>query len=277
MTVFKVNRSTWNRFHMTKYYYFYITLVSIVLRTVSAVISLQLPGLTYATGTPTTVDVEFLDADSNPLYTLVGEVFVQSLPMQANNIYIPDKLTGTQKYVSKIRIKAGESGMILKLFDESTSTVPKLIVMMKAGFLASAATKQPIEIDFLGADDRQSINEAEIFWFNRNLMEFTRLKGMHVGKLEVHVERVENAPLVPVKTFGVVSLQSNEIIMPEAMNAAIRGSSLIPSQNAVYMPAGSNGPPSVYLNSPPGVPFAQSNSQFPNAPPLLYYQQQLKQ
>ena len=158
--------------------------------------------------------------------------------------------------------------MVLKLFDTSTSTVPKLMVLMKAGFLSSTATRAPIEVDVLGGDEHQTISEAEINWYNRDLAEFTRMKGMHVGKLELHVERIENAPLMPVKSFGIVSLKSNEIIMPESMNAVIMGSSLIPSQNAVYMPAGAGSQPSVNLNLPVGMALRQTDTQFPNAPPL---------
>lgn len=255
---------------------FYCLILSTIFSKVSAVISLQLPGLTYATGTPTTIDIEFLDYKNNPLYTLKGEVFVQTLPMQANNVYIPDKLTGEQKFVAKIRILAGESGMVLKVFDTPTSTVPKLMILLKAGFLSSAATQKPIEIDFLGVDDHQTINEAEINWYNRDLSEFIRMKGMHVGKLEVHVERKEEAQFKPVGTFGVVYLQNDKLILPNAMNAVINQPSLIP-QNGVNLPAAQQSQPQIYLNLPPqqqqqqqqGLSLAQSNSQFPNAPPLL--------
>lgn len=234
---------------------FYI-LISAVLNPVSAVITLQLPGLTYATGTPTTVDVDFLDNDSKPIFTLKGEVFVQTLPMQSNNKYEPDKLTGGQKFVNKIRIKAGESGMVLKLFDTELSTVPKLMILMKAGFLASRDAKE-IEIDFLDGEDHQTIGEAEINWYNRDRDEFKRMKGMHVGKLEIHVERIEKQQLMPVKSFGIVSFKSNEILMPEAMNAAIQEPSMIQAQNAVYVPASRY--PNMYQQYP-------SFSQFPNAP-----------
>lgn len=203
-----------------------------------------------ATGTPTTVDVDFLDSSSNSVYTLKGEVFVQTTPMQSDNVYMPDKLTGGPKYISKLRIKAGESGMVLKLFDNELSTVPKLIVLLTEGFLSSASTLQPIEIDFMQEYDPVS-NGYKIIWYNRNIDEFKRTNGMHVGKLEVHVERMEKAQLMPVKTFGIVSYKSKDVLMPEAMNLFAQEPSLIQAPNTVYVPAAKY--PNMY-------------AQYPNAP-----------
>ena len=240
-----------------------------LLRRVRSVMSLQLPGLNYGTGEPTTVEIEFLDSSNNPIYTLKGEVFVQSLPMQANSMFIPDKLTGTQKFVHKIRIKAGESGMVLKLFDSPTASVPKLIVLMKEGFLMT--NNEPIEIDVMNGDNHQTIKQAEINWYNRDLAEMTRQRGLHVGKLELHVERIENAPLQPIYKFGMISSPQNNLLIPETMMAGVKGVSMLPSPNAVYMAPPASSSPNVFFNVAPPMAAAAPQppqQQYPNAPPF---------
>ena len=197
------------------------------------VMSLQLPGLSFGTGEPTTVEIEFLDSSDSTLFLLKGEVFSQTLPMRADNSFFPDSLTGAQKYVSKLRIKAGESGMTLKLFDGPTSAVPKLMVLMKTGFIMGSAG--PIEIDFTGGDDHQTTSEAEINWYNRDTNEMTQMKGMHIGKIELHVERYISAPLVPVKAFGAISVENNS--PAQVMNSAAGSPSLINSNNVAVLPA----------------------------------------
>lgn len=251
---------------------FLYILISAALKSVSAVITLQLPGLTYATGT-STVDVDFLDIDSKPIYTLKGEVLMQTLPMQSNNVYLPNNLTGNSSltggpnYVSKIRINAGESGMVLKLFEGEYATVPSLFVVLVGGFLSSASTLPPIEIDLLKEGD-QNINGVNINWINRNIDELKRTKGMQVAKLEVHVERMEAPQLVTVKSLGIVSLKSNKVLLPEAMNAAIQEPSMIQGPNSVYLPAAKY--PNMYSQYPqmyyqyPAPP--NSFNQYPNAP-----------
>jgi len=227
-----------------------------------AVMSLQLPGLSYGAGEPTTVEMDFLDSSDNPLYTLKGEVFVQSTPMQANSLFLPSKLTGKdQQIVRKLRIKAGESGMILKLFDTATSSVPKLMVLMKAGFIMS---NSPIEIDFVGGDEHQTIKQAEINWYNRDSVETQRLNGMQIGKIELHVERKEGTPLQPSLRFiPFINTMNSQgtMLYPETMMAALNSASAVP-QGGVAIPA--NSASNVYLNVAQPPP----QQQFPNAPPL---------
>lgn len=228
-----------------------------------SVMSLQLPGLSFGTGEPTTVEIEFLDADDNVQYLIKGEVFSQSLPMRADNSFFPDSLTGTQKFISKLRIKAAESGLTLKVFETATSTVPKLLVLMKSGFIM--ANNQPIDIDFASGDDHQTTSEAEINWFNRDLNEMARTRGIHIGKVELHVERHINAPLVSVKTFGPIGVDTSNNPV-QAMNSVVNGASAIPSSNVAVLPASPNqhNLPMVLLN-PPGTQI-----QYPNAPPFAY-------
>ena len=152
--------------------------------------------------------------------------------------------------------------MILKLFDSTTATVPKLMVMIKENFYSSTSTIPPIEIDFLD-DSKANILKVDkdrfynYYWYGQDVNEITRMGGMHVAKLEIHVERKEELSMLPVKSFGVVSFQSNDVLMPEELNKVIVGSSVIPSQNAVYMPVG----------RPCGSEFIQRDPRFPNAVP----------
>ena len=231
---------------------------------VEAVMSLQLPGLSYGGGEPTTVEVDFLDDANNPIYTLKGEVFVQSAPMQANSVFLPDKLTGKQQFVRHIRIKAGESGMVLKLFDSPTASVPILMLLMKAGFLMS--NNEPIDIDVMSGDEHQTIQQAEINWYNRDVAEIQKMKGLHVGKMELHVERTESAPLQPVFKLGVVSNQQSSLLYPETMMMAVNAASNVP-QGAPSLPGSAS---NVVFNLAPqpqqrqfAVPMM---AQYPNAP-----------
>lgn len=232
-----------------------------------AVMSLQLPGLSYGAGEPTTVEVDFIDTSDNPLYTLKGEVFVQSTPMQSNSLFLPNKLTGKDHIVRKIRIKAGESGMVLKIFDTTTASVPKLMVLMKSGFIM---TKTPIEIDAVGVDDHQTIKQAEINWYNRDAAETQRLGGMKIGKIELHVERKDGTPLQPSLRFvpfmNTVNSQGS-IAYPETMMAAMNSASSVPP-GGVVIPSNA-GASNVVLNMAQPPPPSQQQQQFPNAPPLL--------
>lgn len=232
--------------------------------------TLQLPGLSYGSGEPTTVEVDFLDSADTLVYTLKGEVFIKTYPLQANSLFIPDKITGTQKYVKKLRIRAGESGMVLKVFDSPTASVPKLMLLMKAGYVM--ANNQPIEIDFMGGDDHQTIQQAEINWYNRDLLQMQKQGGMHIGKLELHVERTENAPLQPVFKFGAMSTPQSSLLLPDAISG-VNGISVLPSPNAVYMAPPQGSSPNVYFNvAPPQLypPQGQQQQQlFPNAQPFL--------
>lgn len=234
---------------------------TLLIQPYECVMSLQLPGLGYGTGEPTTVEIDFLDDSNAPLYTLKGEVFVQTLPMQADNVFIPDKLTGSQKFVRKIRIKAGESGMTLKLFDSPTASVPKLLVIMKAGFLME--DNKSIDIDVMDGDEHQSIRQAEINWYNRDKREMQRLRGLHVGKIELHVERKGNEVQQPMFKFGMISAPQSNLLMPE-----VKGVSMLP-RNAVYMPPPSSASPNIYLNMPQPQAAASQQYQYPNAPPFV--------
>lgn len=237
-------------------------LLAILVRRVSSVMSLQLPGLSYGTGEPTTVEIDFLDSTDAVVYTLKGEIFVQSLPMRSNNLFVPDKLTGSQKFIRKIRIKAGESGMTLRLFSSTTATVPTLMVLMKAGFIMS--NNKAIEIDVMDPEDHPLVDKAEINWYDRNMVEIQRQKGFHIGKLELHVERKENEPLQPIYKFGAMASQPNtNLLMPEALMASVPGVNFLPP-NAVFMAPPTSSTPNVFFNVAP--PQAQ---QYPNAPPFM--------
>lgn len=242
-------------------------IISTHLDLLEAVMSLQLPGISYGSGDPITVDVDFLDESNNPFYTLKGEVFIQSAPLQSNSFFLPDKLTSQQQFIRKIRIKAGESGMLLKLFESPTSSVPSLMILMKSGFLNN---KEPIVIDLMGGDDHQTIKSAEINWYNRDRDELKRMGGFHIGKLEVHVERSESAPLKPSLQF-VPQITSpnpqNNMLYPESLKIAANAPSYLQQSpfnlgstlSAPIVPASN-----VYLNMSPAP--QQQQSRFPNAP-----------
>ena len=115
------------------------------------------------------------------------------------------------------------------------------MVMIKENLYSSTSTIPPIEIDFLD-DSKANILKVDkdrfynYYWYGQDVNEITRMGGC-VAKLEIRgtERRTFHAP---VKSFGVVSFQSNDVLMPEELNKVIVGSSVIPSQNAVYMPVG---------------------------------------
>lgn len=241
-------------------------LLILLIRSSHAVISLQLPGLTYGGGQPTTVNVEFVDQFNNPNYILKGEVFLQSAPMQANSIFFPYKLTGQNTPIQKIRIKAGESGMILKLFDSPTASVPKLVIMMKEGFMME---HQPIDIPVMLGDSHQANGVAEINWYNRDFIEMNRVGGFIIGKVEIHVERAEDPSMKPKLQY----IPFAQLTDPKVVNSFIYPESLIESVNYPKVIA-----PGVAVvgkpSDPQGTQFALNsinplNGMRPNSPLLM--------
>lgn len=228
------------------------------------IITLQLPGLSVGAGEPTTVEMDFLDDSDSLIYTLKGEVFIQQYPMQADNVFKPDNLTGGKaKYIRKLRIKAAESGTIVKLFDSPTASVPVVMIVFKAGFLMN--NNKSIDVDILELDDHKSYRMAEVYWYNRDLVELKRTRGLHVAKLECHVDRVETTPLQPVYKFAPIApAQNNNLIMPENSIAYVQGVSALPSQNTVFM-ASPNTPPNLVFNVTPNNN-SNTNNRFPNSP-----------
>lgn len=246
--------------------FLFTVIFSFLIPSHKGVITLQLPGLEVGAGEPTTVEIDFLDDSDTLVYTLKGEVFIQQYPMQADNVFKPDKLTGNNpRYIRKIRVKAAESGTVLKLFNNAIASVPTMMLVFKAGFLMN--NNQPIEIDILDRDDHKSFGMAEVSWYNRDMAELERVRGLHVGKLECHVERTESVPLQPVFKFGPISsVQNNNLIMPENISSFVQGVSALPSQNTVFM-ASPNIPPNMVFNvAPPPPNNNNNNNRYPNSP-----------
>lgn len=217
--------------------------------------SLQLPGLSFGTGEPTTVEIEFLDSADTPLYIIKGEVFSQTMPMRKENTFYPDGLTGSDKYIKTVRIKAGESGMTLKLFESPEANLPKMILFMKAGFIMS--NNQPIDISVFEAEEHRDTDLFNLHWYSRDLKKMTQLKGMHVGKIELYVHRDVNQNLVPKGIFGIVGAADSST-PAQALNAVIYDSSKIHSNNVAVVPENPNTRPvqMVVLNP--------AGSQFPS-------------
>lgn len=232
---------------------------------------LQLPGVSYGNDKATTVEIEFLDYKDSLVYTIKGEVLHKSLPEQKESLFLPDKLTGSIKFIKKIRIKAGEPGMLLRLFDNPMDSVPKLILQMKKGFLMD--NNKPLEIDAVDSKEFDSDKYSLHSWYKRDITEMARQRGFHIAKIELNVERTVEPPLQPVFKFGVISAPQNNMLMPEDL-AGVKGVSLIPSSNAVYMAPPSSSSPNVYFNvaQPPPQMIAVAptpNQQFPNAPAFI--------
>ena len=242
-----------------------------MIQSCKGVITLQLPGLSVGAGEPTTLEIDFLDDSDGLIYTLKGEVFIQQYEMKADNVFKPDKLTGgNPKYIRKLRIKAAESGTVLKLFKEENASVPSLMLVFKAGFLMN--NNKSIDIDLMDSDDHRSYKMVEVNWYNRDREELNRLRGLHVAKLECHVVRNESIPLQPVYKFGAIAPASysnnnnninnnNSLIMPENISSLVKGISALPSQNTVFV-ASPNTPPNMIFNVQP----PQDANRFPNSP-----------
>ena len=234
------------------------------------VMILQLPGVSYGSSKATTVEIDFLDDSDSPVYTLKGDILLKSLPEQKESLFLPDKLTGSVKFIKKIRIKAGEPGMLLRLFDNPMASVPKLIVHMKKGFLMER--NNPIDIDAIDSRDFDDTPYALHSWYKRDIPEMARQRGFHIAKIELNVQRNIEAPLQPVYKFGLISAPQNNLLMPEDVVAGVKGVNMIQSPNAVYMAPPSSSSPNVYLNMAPPPPQMMASpqiQQFPNAPPFL--------
>lgn len=249
----------------------YIVILLFFLSLVHSVIILQLPGVSIGTNEAPTIDIDFLDDKDAVLYSLKGEILTKTFPEQKESLFLPDKLTGSVKFIRKVRIKAAESGMLLRLFDNPMDTVPKFFLQMKQSFLADR--NKPIDIDAVDSPDFDSNNIFLHSWYKRDTIEMRRQRGFHIAKIEVNVQKREQPTLQPVFKFGVISAPQNNMLMPDNLVAGVKGVSLIQSPNAAYLGPPASSSPNVYLNMAPPQPQMMipppQIQQFPNAPAFL--------
>jgi hypothetical protein len=257
----------------TIYNYFISTIISLIFASlVHGVIILQLPGVSIGTNEQPTIDIDFLDKSDSVVYTLKGEILTKTYPEQKQSAFLPDKLTGSVKFIKKIRIKAAESGMLLRLFDDPTASLPKFFLQMKTSYLMDR--NKPIEIDAIDSGEFNTNPDFLFSWNKRDTDEMSSQHGFHIAKIEVNVQRNEQPPLQPVLKFGVISAPQNNLLMPDNLVAGAKGVSLIQSPNAVYLGPPSSSSPNFYLNMAqpqPQIiaPPPPQIQQFPNAPAFL--------
>lgn len=218
---------------------------------------IQMPGVNNGNALPSTVEIDFLEGNSTPLYTLKGEVQNSPFTVQSENHFMLRDAIGdpSKRYINKIRIKAAESGMILRLYDTENASVPLLHILMKAGFLME--NNRPLEIDVLAlGDDHQSIGPAEVSWYGRDLKALTKTNGMQIHKMDLHVSRDnDDSYLKPVLTFGMLSKTQpapvNNILLPKNVGILPRNAVNMTPKNYVY--AAPFDRPNLYAVQNPGL------------------------
>lgn len=174
-----------------------LLIVALLLHSVNAVMTLQQTGISFGAGEPVTVDVDFLDASNKPIYTLKGDVKVPNAPSVSNSVFLPERLVDKSVLIRKIKIRAGEGGMTIKLFEDANKSMPNAVITMTTGFLNA---EQPIEFDLTAADG-STVHPAELKWYDHNPAALASAGGMALGKIELSVVRAVQEPLRPVPQY----------------------------------------------------------------------------
>ena len=118
-----------------------------------AVMTLQAAGTVFGLGEPFTVDVDFY-AGTELLFSLRGDVRMPDRPSPSLSFFLPPKLINRKAVVTKIHVKAIESGTTIDLFDNIHGRTQNITIVPTMSFidpqkpaLCDLALGQPQTVD----------------------------------------------------------------------------------------------------------------------------------
>jgi len=136
----------------------------------------------FGVGEAFTVDVDFYGAGDKLLFSLRGDVPLPDKPNPEVSFFLPAKLANKPTLVTRIDVKAIESGMAIDLFDNMHSRTQNVTIVPTMSFVDS---QKPAVVD-LTTNQPQTVDRAVIFtWISHNAGLVNLNHGLNVQMIRV--------------------------------------------------------------------------------------------
>jgi hypothetical protein len=248
-----------------------VTILLLLSGVADAILLLQLPGVNLNYPSTAAIEIEFLDLFDNVQYSVKGDFSVPGYTTEPQSNFYPPKLLQRPLAIKSMRIKAGESGMTLKIYGSAQSTTPSEVLVpalssnMITGFFSQT---EPLSVPF--SNDQQIINfpAMTVTFLNPSQSGINAAGGFYIQRIEIDLQRapLQQKQAVPVYLpYGEVYGGSQSNSLAAAINNNNNGPSVQP-KNSVLLGTGPQAQPMIIQQpaSPNQTPPLNQFIQAPN-------------